>query len=849
MNEPPRRRKDAGPAADGARLADIVDDAVVGTDADFRVTVWNRAAERLYGYAASEVLGRDAREVASYPGDTSWLELEHELLDTDRTRTEITAYRKDGTPIRVELVAVALRDAAGAVTGYVGIHRDMTERRRAEEALEAAHRRATTILERIGDSFLAVDRDWRYTDVNDRLLRRLEAWQGRTVAREEVLGRGVWELFPGLVGTEVEKRLRAAMGAADPAEFELYFAPTGEWVEARAFPSPDGMSLYFRTITERKRAADALERAARRQGVIAKLGVRALAADGLDALLDDAALVCAEMLDVELVGIHEVRTGSGDLVLRAGTGWRQGADSTASPARTGSPMGFAVMTGAPATSADLRGDERFEISPLLSDQGAVSGLCVVIDGSEAPFGVLGAFTPRPRAFSETDVDFAQAIANVLASAVERTRNEERLIEVKEVERRRIARDLHDEALQDLSLAIAGAMAARAGDDMRGDIVPVLERVGLHVRGAIHDLRLGGQQNRAFRELLDELVAMQRELPGGSEIVLQISDDVPTGVLGRRGIEILRIVGEALVNARRHAGARIIRIDASIAGGLLRIDVADDGHGFDAHAPPDAGGGTGILGMRERAELLGAGLAIASGPTGGTRIRLDVRVTAARAAGPPHARILLVEDHAAVREALAAMFEREDDFTVVGEASSLAEARDRLDGVDVAVVDIGLPDGDGTDLIDDLVAANAGAQTLVLSAGIDRERTARAIERGAAAALDKTVHLNEVVDAVRRLRAGETLLPAEEVVALMRLAGRRRDEESLARAGLERLTTREREVLQALGAGLDTHAIAQRLDITVRTARNHVANILAKLGVHTQLQAVLLGLRYGAIELG
>jgi PAS domain S-box-containing protein len=72
MNDPPRRWQDAGPATGGVRLADIVDDAVVGTDADFRVTVWNRGAERLYGYAASEVLGRHARDVASWPSSAQF---------------------------------------------------------------------------------------------------------------------------------------------------------------------------------------------------------------------------------------------------------------------------------------------------------------------------------------------------------------------------------------------------------------------------------------------------------------------------------------------------------------------------------------------------------------------------------------------------------------------------------------------------------------------------------------------------------------------------------------------------------------------------------------------------------
>jgi PAS domain S-box-containing protein len=141
-----------------ARLADLVDDAVVGTDEEFRLTVWNRGAERLYGYAASEVLGRDARDVASYTGDTSRLELEGELLTGDRTRSKIAACRKDGTAMKVELIAIAVRGELGQIIGYLGIHRDVTGRRRSEKASDASARRAEPILRRIA-AFLRLRRE------------------------------------------------------------------------------------------------------------------------------------------------------------------------------------------------------------------------------------------------------------------------------------------------------------------------------------------------------------------------------------------------------------------------------------------------------------------------------------------------------------------------------------------------------------------------------------------------------------------------------------------------------------------------------------------------------------------
>ena len=214
------------------------------------------------------------------------------------------------------------------------------------------------------------------------------------------------------------------------------------------------------------------------------------------------------------------------------------------------------------------------------------------------------------------------------------------------------------------------------------------------------------------------------------------------------------------------------------------------------------------------------------------------------------RILLVEDHAVIREALASALGREPGFQIAGQAGSLMEARETLaqGPVDVAVVDLGLPDGYGGDLIGELRAANPGAQALVLSASLDRAQKARAVEKGAAGVLLKTAHLGEVAEAVRRLRRGETLMPLEEVVELLRFAGTKKDEEHEARRAVATLTPREREVLVALAEGLDTEGMAERLHIAKRTQRNHVASILAKLGVHSQLQAVVFALRYGVVEI-
>jgi PAS domain S-box-containing protein len=722
----PRQR--AHELAYHASLLEHVEDAIVGTDPAFRLTIWSRGAERLYGYTAEAVLGRDARDVATQVGDESRLALERELLDADRTRTELTARRKDGTFVDVELISVAVRDETGVVTGYLGIHRDITERRRVE--------------------------------------------------------------------------------------------------------------------TER-------ERRSRRQALLAELGLQALASEDLGRVMGEAVATVADVLEVELVGVAELLADRERLRLCAGIGWRTGVVGTGTEAAgRRSLLGYTLLAGAPVVSVDLENDDRFELSPFVRAHRPASAATVIVTGRERAFGVLGAFSLQMRSFSDDDVTFLQTVANVISAAVDRAGSDRRIADLMEAERLRIARDLHDEALQ--QLGSAWALAAGAGADATveaaagrmAEFVAVLKRAGEQVQGAVYDLRLGADAERPFPERLHELVEVHRGMAADCRIGLEVRGRLPATSLGKAGTEVLRVLGEALLNARRHAGARTSAVSVCISCDRLCVEVVDDGRGFDVTEAP----GMGIRGMGERVELLGGELAIRSEPGSGTTVRFNVPLNEAAPVGERTARVLLVEDHTAVREAIAALFGREGDFEVVGQASTLAEARELLHDVDVAVIDLGLPDGYGGDLVQELRAASPRAQALVLSATIDRAEIARAIDSGAAGTLDKSVGIDEVVETVRRVRAGETLLAADELADLLRVAGRRREQERTDRQAIERLTPREHEVLQALARGLDSQAIADRLHITLRTERNHVASILSKLGVHSQLQAVLLALRYAIVEL-
>jgi DNA-binding NarL/FixJ family response regulator len=212
------------------------------------------------------------------------------------------------------------------------------------------------------------------------------------------------------------------------------------------------------------------------------------------------------------------------------------------------------------------------------------------------------------------------------------------------------------------------------------------------------------------------------------------------------------------------------------------------------------------------------------------------------------RVLLVDDHATFREPLAFMFDREPGFEVVAQAGSLEEARGLLEGIDLAVVDLNLPDGDGTELIGLFRAFNPRGMVMVLTAMADREAHAKAVEAGAAGVLHKSARVGEVVDVARRLLAGESLLSAAEVVELLRIAGRTRENDRGAQRSIAQLTPREREVLQALAEGLADKEISEKLHVGVGTVRNHLVSIFAKLGTNSRLQTLVFALRYGVVEI-
>jgi PAS domain S-box-containing protein len=201
--------------------------------------------------------------------------------------------------------------------------------------------------------------------------------------------------------------------------------------------------------------------------------------------------------------------------------------------------------------------------------------------------------------------------------------EEAMFEIREAERRRIARDLHDVVLQDLSGALQGLQATQVevkGLEPNTDLKLELETLRAAMRGlrnAIYDLRLEGRQT--FVKAVEALVELNCQLTPERKITLMVQDGFPPELPDDLGVEVLRMLREALVNSRRHSDARRVEVILSNSRDKARVEVADDGRGFD---PASIRSGVGLSGMRERASEIGGEFAVESGPGQGTRIKAE-----------------------------------------------------------------------------------------------------------------------------------------------------------------------------------------------------------------------------------
>jgi DNA-binding NarL/FixJ family response regulator len=208
---------------------------------------------------------------------------------------------------------------------------------------------------------------------------------------------------------------------------------------------------------------------------------------------------------------------------------------------------------------------------------------------------------------------------------------------------------------------------------------------------------------------------------------------------------------------------------------------------------------------------------------------------------PPVTVFLLDDHEVVRRGVRDLLESEGDITVVGEASTAAEALARVPALrpQVAVLDVRLPDGDGVTVCRELRSRLPDLAALMLTSFADDEALFDAIMAGAAGYVLKQVRGADILDAVRTVAAGGSLLdPATTARVMQRLR------EPPTADPLAGLSEQERRVLELIGEGLTNRQIGERLFLAEKTVKNYVSNLLAKLGMQRRTQAAAFAARLG-----
>jgi DNA-binding NarL/FixJ family response regulator len=210
------------------------------------------------------------------------------------------------------------------------------------------------------------------------------------------------------------------------------------------------------------------------------------------------------------------------------------------------------------------------------------------------------------------------------------------------------------------------------------------------------------------------------------------------------------------------------------------------------------------------------------------------------------RVLIVDDHAVVREGLRGFLDLQDGIAVAGEAADGVEAIERAKALspDVVLMDLVMPNLDGVKAMRGLRRAAPAARVVVLTSFLDDERLLPAIQAGAAGYLLKNVEPSELARAIRLAHAGQAIIDPEVAARLVRALA---DGSGASRETTEHLTRREQEVLELIVGGRSNKRIALELGIAEKTVKAHVGRLLAKLGVSDRTQAALLAVRDGLVE--
>jgi PAS domain S-box-containing protein len=814
------------------RLRILVDEAplgvsIIGKDGHYEYV--NPKFTEIFGYTLEDIPTGREWFARAYPGEeyrnqaiSTWIA---DVQQSERGEAKPRTFAvtcKDGSEKEIDFRPVTMEAGDQFI-----IYEDITERKRAEEDLYKEKEKFRVLVEEAPLGVSIIGKNGHYQYINPKFVEIVgytledvptgREWFARAYPDEEyrsqIISTWVTDLEESKGG---DARLRTSpVTCKDGSEKVICFRSV-------TMASGDQFIIY-EDITERKRAEEQLLEAKedaekarrqeqeRRQEAERRRQIAESLADimnvlnsnqTLDEVLDYITSQAGRLLDNHAAGIYRLQE-DGKLTIEATqglllayAGGRKipvGQEVLRRATETRRPVAAPDLARGASSDGELAPDGQTKATRPWAD--LYRGLLAVpIIVADEVYGGLALYYSEPRQFPREEIELAAAFADQIGLAIENARLRDQVREAATVaERERLARDLHDAVTQTLfSAGLIAEALPRVWEHSPERAREGLEELRQLTRGALAEMRTlllelrpGALTEKPLGELLGHLTQAMTSRTRVS-VTLTVKGD--SSLSPEVQIALYRIAQEALNNVAKHASAAEASVDLHCQPGRVALSIQDDGRGFDAaDALPDQLG-LGI--MRERAERIGATLAIQSQPDHGTHVTVDWLETDR---GQP----------------------------------------------DVVLMDLRMPGMGGAEATQALLCDHPEVKVIALTSFQEGTRVQQALQAGAIGYLLKDVGADELAEAIRAAHAGRATISPEAIKALVEAAMAKPD------VGHD-LTGRELDVLALLVEGLGNAEIAERLVISHHTARYHVSSILSKLGAANRAEAAALAVKLGLV---
>lgn len=585
-----------------ANLVEQTSDAILSTDVSLNIRSWNKGAEEIYGFTKEEILGKPLGSFLRSDLDPETSQrLLKELNEKGYYSAEYIFYNKNNQPIYVQASVTVLKDKLGNITGYVAVHRDISERRQLEQQLREFNQQLeqqvsekTTelreVFERISDAFLGVDNQYQIVYAN----KKAELLFGNNT--KQLLGIEVRHLFSDQDG-EAAVAIRQAFETREYVYLEAWLDKFKKWFELNIYPSASGLSVYFRDISTRKNALLELHASEEKYRLFFENSL-----DGILLTNSRGEIYAANPSACEIFGMTEEEICSGGRTAILDESDPNWAVFIEERSRTGK------------AKAELR-HFRKDGTVFLAEVASVQFKNAV--GEIRTNTIIRDITERKRAEAEVKESYEQ-IRRLTAH----------LQNVREEERTHIAREIHDELGQQLTVMKMDVSWMKkkiiAGEPVA--VPPKMDELMELLDGTVASVRRISTELRP--SLLDDIGliatiewhAESFSKRTGIPVKLSIANDLK--IPDQHATGLFRILQESLTNVVRHANASqiVIHLKNSINEFILYIE--DDGVGFDEKQSVQTKT-LGLLGMKERTLMMKGEFLIESKPNNGTRVEVRV----------------------------------------------------------------------------------------------------------------------------------------------------------------------------------------------------------------------------------